>query len=121
MARGRTGSSISRIPLAIAPEVTMTTRSPPCSSAATCPQTESRTSVRSSPSSAATIEEPSFTTSVMQGSLGAHPAPAGRSCHLDMKLELVLADAHVVARLEAGVAQGRNHPDLQEPLLQVGQ
>ena len=47
------------------PEVTITTRSPPCSSAATCSQTESSTSARSSPSSAATIEEPSLTTRVM--------------------------------------------------------
>src|SRR5690349_5238744 len=67
IARGRAGSSISRMPRAIAPEVTITTRSPPCSSRATCSQTESSTSVRNSPSSAATIEEPSLTTRVMAG------------------------------------------------------
>src|SRR3954453_8063494 len=55
------------MPRAIAPEVTITTRSPPCSSRATCSQTESSTSVRSSPSSAATIEDPSLTTRVMAG------------------------------------------------------
>ena len=55
------------MPRAIAPEVTITTRSPPRSSAATCSQTESSTSARSSPSSAATIEEPSLTTRVMAG------------------------------------------------------
>ena len=55
------------MPRAIAPEVTITTRSPPCSSSPTCAQTESSTSARSSPSSAATIEEPSLTTRVMAG------------------------------------------------------
>ncbi len=55
------------MPRAIAPEVTITTRSPERSSALTCAQTESSTSVRREPSSAATIDEPSFTTSVMAG------------------------------------------------------
>ena len=47
--------------------MTITTRSPPRSSALTCEHTESSTSVRNEPSSAATIDEPSFTTSVMVG------------------------------------------------------
>src|SRR4051794_3371161 len=77
IARGRTGSSISRIPRAIAPEVTITTRSPPRASALTCAQTESRTSVRSSPSSAATIEEPSLTTRVMASKVAEMAAAIG--------------------------------------------
>ena len=62
---GRRPSSSRRIPRAIAPEVTITTFSPPFSSSATCEQTPSSTSPRSSPLSPATIEEPSFTTTVM--------------------------------------------------------
>src|SRR5213592_4936009 len=38
-----------------------------------------------------------------------------------MQLKLVLADPHLVALLEAGVAQRRNHPHLGESLLQVGE
>lgn len=63
------------MPRAIAPEVTITTRSPLRSSALTWAQTESRTSARSDPSSAATIEEPSFTTSVMAGKSKSDGAP----------------------------------------------
>src|ERR1700761_2088408 len=67
MARGRSLRSSRRIPRAIEPEVTIATGSPPRSNALTCAHTESSTSVRSEPSSAATIEDPSFTTSVMAG------------------------------------------------------
>jgi acyl-CoA thioester hydrolase len=63
------------MPRAIAPEVTRTTSSPRPLIAATCPQIESSTSARSSPSSAATIEEPSFTTSVMTGKSRSDPPP----------------------------------------------
>jgi acyl-CoA thioester hydrolase len=63
------------MPRAIAPEVTITTRSPAASSALTWAQTESRTSARSEPSSAATTEEPSFTTSVMAGESKSEAAP----------------------------------------------
>ncbi len=52
------------MPRAIAPEVTITTCSPERFSAATWAQIESSTSARSSPSSAATIEDPSLTTRV---------------------------------------------------------
>jgi hypothetical protein len=54
------------MPRAIAPDVTSTMRSPSCSRAETCAQTESSTSARSEPSAAATIEEPSFTTRVIR-------------------------------------------------------
>src|SRR6476469_6985038 len=40
---------------------------------------------------------------------------------LRIELELVLADADVVAGLEARGAQGGDDPDLVEPLLQVGE
>src|SRR6187549_4294526 len=40
---------------------------------------------------------------------------------LRMQLELVLAHPHVVARLEAGRAQGGDDADLLEPLLEVGE
>ena len=40
---------------------------------------------------------------------------------LDVQLELVLADADVVAGLETGPGQGGDHADLPQPLLQVGQ
>ena len=55
---------ISRMPRAIAPEVTRTTFSPPACSSATWAQTLSSTGARSSPSSSATIEDPSFATTV---------------------------------------------------------
>ena len=55
------------MPRAIAPEVTRTTCSPPCLSAPICAHTESSTSARNEPSSEATTELPSFTTSVMAG------------------------------------------------------
>src|SRR5688500_11176822 len=59
------------MPRAIAPDVTRTTFSPPAWSSPTCALTRSSTSVRSSRSSSATIEEPSFATTVMRASLGA--------------------------------------------------
>ena len=46
---GAVGSSISRIPSAIAPEVTIATSSPPWCSSATCAQTLSSTCARSAP------------------------------------------------------------------------
>src|ERR671911_496327 len=55
---------MTRIPRAIAPEVTMATFSPPRFRSATCPHTLSSTAARSSPSSSATIAEPSFATTV---------------------------------------------------------
>ncbi len=55
------------MPRAIAPEVTSTTRSPALANAPTWAHTESSTSARNEPSSAATTELPSFTTSVMAG------------------------------------------------------
>jgi hypothetical protein len=61
---GRIGSSIRRIPRAIAPEVTSTTSSPAAWRFATSWQSASSTSVRSSPASSATMLEPSFTTTV---------------------------------------------------------
>ena len=38
-----------------------------------------------------------------------------------MQLELVLADADVVAGLEAGLGEGGDHADLGEALLEVGE
>ena len=66
--RGRAGSSISRQPSAIAPEVTMATSSPDACRSATWPQTLSSTLPRTSPRSSATIDDPSFTTTVIGGS-----------------------------------------------------
>jgi hypothetical protein len=43
----------------------MTTSSPPACRPATCPHTRSRTSSRTSPAESATIDEPSFATTVM--------------------------------------------------------
>ena len=63
------------MPRAIAPEVTSTTRSPARSRAHACAHTESSTSARNDPSSAATTEEPSFTTSVMAGESKSGAAP----------------------------------------------
>src|SRR5690349_15013372 len=40
---------------------------------------------------------------------------------LDVELELVLADADVVAGLEAGLGQSGDDADLVEPLLEVGE
>ena len=53
------------MPRAIAPEVTITTSSPPSCSSPTCEQTLSSTSARSAPSSAETIEDPSLATMVI--------------------------------------------------------
>src|SRR4051794_21768025 len=106
MAEGRPRSSITRMPRAIAPEVTMTTFSPPACSSATCAQTRSSTSLRSAPSSPATIDEPSLATTVI--------APSSR-----VELELEVADDHLVAGLEAGTLQCGDHPDLPQPALQI--
>src|SRR2546423_1117672 len=38
-----------------------------------------------------------------------------------VKFEFVLADAQLVAGLESGVAERRQHPHLGEPLLEVGE
>ena len=39
----------------------------------------------------------------------------------NVQLELLLADPHVVAGLEAGLGQGGDHADLGQPLLKVGE
>src|SRR5262245_23786418 len=106
MAEGRRPRSRTRMPRAIAPEVIMTTFSPPTCSSATWAQTLSRTSVRSAPSSPATMDEPSFATTVM--------APSSR-----VELELELADDHLVAGLEPGPLKLGDHPDLTQPTLKV--
>ena len=62
MALGRSASSSTRIPRAIAPLVTTTTSSPAAWRAASSAHTAASTSVRGEPSSWATIEEPSLTT-----------------------------------------------------------
>src|SRR3954464_13288334 len=64
IARGRIGSSSSRIPRAIAPEVTITTSTPSPCSAATSSHTRSSTPGRRSPFASATTEDPSLTTRV---------------------------------------------------------
>src|SRR5918999_1122198 len=64
IARGRTDSSISRMPRAIAPEVTTTTSSPARWRSATASPSASSSSLRTSPASSATTLEPSFTTTV---------------------------------------------------------
>src|ERR1700710_2494206 len=63
------------MPRAIAPEVTSTTCSPPRLSAPICAHTESSTSARNDPSSEATTELPSFTTSVMAGKSTSEASP----------------------------------------------
>jgi hypothetical protein len=62
IARGRTGSSITRMPRAIAPLVTTTISSPAACRAATWSHTRARTSARRSPESWATMLDPSLTT-----------------------------------------------------------
>src|SRR3954453_20129526 len=106
MAEGRAGNSITRIPRAMAPEVTMTTFSPPACSSATCAQTRSSTSLRRAPSSPATIEDPSLATTVM--------AQSSR-----VEFELEVADDHLVARLEPGPLQRRDHSDLAQAPLEI--
>src|SRR4051794_13796588 len=106
MPEGRAESSIPRMPRAIAPEVTITTFSPPACSSATCAQTRSSTSLRSAPSSPATIDEPSFATTVM--------APSSR-----VEFEFEVAHHHLVPGLEPGALERRDHTDLPEPALEV--
>src|SRR3954470_2414107 len=64
MPEGLTGRPISRMPRAIAPEVTSTTSSPAACLVATSAQRGSSTSSRTCPTSSATMVEPSFTTTV---------------------------------------------------------
>lgn len=62
MRLGRAPSSMTCMPRAMAPLVTTTTSLPAARSVATQEQTAVRTSVRSSPSSSATMDEPSLMT-----------------------------------------------------------
>src|SRR3954447_4711856 len=84
----------------------MTTFAPPACSSATWEQTRSSTSLRSAPSSPATIDEPSLATTVM--------APSSR-----VQLEFEIADDHLVAGLEPGPLERGDHADLTQPVLQV--
>ena len=61
---GRTAKRMSCMPRAIAPLVTMTISWPSARRRATSSQTRPTTSTRSAPSSCATIEDPSLTTSL---------------------------------------------------------
>src|SRR5262249_36947534 len=83
-----------------------TTFSPPACSSATWAQTLSSTSVRSSPVSPATIEEPNLATTVM--------APSSR-----VEFELEVADDHLVPGLEPGPLEGGDDTDLAQAALQV--
>src|SRR6476620_6011137 len=49
------------------------------------------------------------------------PASRASTEPSDVQLELVLADPHVVAGLEAGAVEGGDHAHLLQPLLQVGE
>src|SRR5438046_306616 len=99
MARGRVSRPMSRMPRAIAPEVTSTTFSPSACRISTCPHTQSRTSARSEPSSPATIEEPSFATTV----------PEGVAPPLDVEALIPRRAVHRVLELEAAL-RGRRGP-----------
>src|SRR5262249_6502648 len=107
---------------AIAPEVTMTTSSPPACSSATCEQTRSSTSLRIAPSSPATIDEPSFATTVMARqrvrAIRLRQQTAARR-PLRVQLELQIADDHLVAGLEPDPPELGDHADLAKPPLQV--
>src|SRR3954469_2230303 len=117
IARGRTPSSINRIPRAIAPEVTSTTSRPAARSSAVCPATPARTSSRTSPRASATMLEPSLITTVPAiwlRRLGAERRPG-------VELEHRAPDLHVVAGLEAGRLEPPEHAQGPQPLLDVGE
>src|SRR3954451_11654838 len=101
----------------------MTTFSPPACSSATCAQTRSSTSLRSAPSSPATIDEPNLATTVMALRVRRHPAspstaatnPAAGSTGIE--LEFDVSHDHLVAGLETRPAKLGDHADLAQPSL----
>src|SRR4051794_37085152 len=99
------GICISRMPRAIAPEVTRTTESPPSYSAAAWSQTPRSTSSRTSPRASATMLEPSLTTIVLT------PRTLGAERRSRIELEHHAADLHVVAWLEARRLERADHAD----------
>src|ERR1700760_1911995 len=98
------------IPRAIAPLVTTITSSPPLWRAASSPARPPSTSMRSSPSLAATTLEPSLTTILLTAwSLFVALRPPWLLIG-GVQLEGDAADLDLVARLEARLLQGAQHP-----------
>ena len=122
MARGRTGSSITRIPRAIAPLVTITTSSPARCSAAASSQIAARTSARSSPPSSATMLEPSLTTVRPWAQDKRCRSRPGEALALTgVELEDDARDLDVVAGLEARGLERADHAHRAQALLDVGE
>src|SRR5690242_16031225 len=103
--RGRPASPSRWMPRAIAPDVTTTTSTPDRCSAATSSQIRATTDRRSAPSSSATIDDPSLTTAT---------GTSGR-----IELEDGAADLDVVARLEPGALERRDHAHAVQAALDV--
>src|SRR4051794_12205465 len=117
MADGRTGSAIARMPIAIAPEVTITTWRSRLRCSATCLQIDASTSRRTAPSSSATIADPSFaTTTPMEGE-----GYSALERHTGVQLEDDAAYLHVVARLEALRLERADHSEQAQALLDVAE
>src|SRR4051812_28784163 len=109
MTAGRPDSPRSRMPRAIAPDVTTTTSIPSRCSAATSSHRRATTDSRSSPESSATTDEPSLTTAT---ATARRLEGRGR-----VELERHAADLDVVAGLEAGALERRDHAHAPQPVL----
>src|SRR5437588_6297430 len=112
---------MSRMPRAIAPEVTSTTESPSRCRTATCSETEASTSSRTSPRWSATMLDPSFTTVVLISAKVMCAADGSAKRSRRVELEDHSADLHVVARGEARSLERDDHPDCPEAVLDVRQ
>src|SRR3954454_17776890 len=113
MALGRAGSSSSRIPRAMAPEVTTTTSTPARWRLANYSHTRAMTARRSSPLSSVMTEEPSLTTT--EGTRGSLEGRAR------VELEHDAADLDVVAGLESRVLKDGEHSHAAQPVLHVSE
>src|SRR3954451_24241837 len=114
IARGRTPSSISLIPRAIAPEVTRTTSRPAARSSAACAPTFASPSSRTSPRSPATMLEPSLITVAATAA-----RTLGAERRAGVELEHRAGDLDVVARLEARRLEPPDDAQRAQPLLDV--
>src|SRR4051794_37920896 len=110
---------MSRIPRAIAPEVTSTTSRPAACRSAAWSTTCETTSARTSPRSSATMLEPSLMT------VGAAIVPRRRMLGAErragVELEHRAGDLDVIARLEARSLEPLDHAECAQPLLDVGE
>src|SRR3954467_8248877 len=109
--------SISRIPRAMAPDVTSTTSWPPARRAAACAQTSASTSRRTSPLSSATMLEPSLIT--IGAAISSQMLGAERRAGVE--LEQRAGDLHVVPGLVRSSLEPPDHAERAPALLHVRQ